>query len=232
MTEHTTTTVPPDLKDRMQNTYDAIAHTYNAKLGTELDHIRLDYLIRLISHLQETGRPQVKVLELGCGAGRLSTKNLLDNPNPSIHVTANDLSTVQLDLAREHLREHVDSGKLQLLPGDMLALDFPPRSFDAVTGFYSIIHLPRDEQVVLMKKIVGWLKPGGYFLANFAKEDAEVTVMEKWLGEEKGWTFWSGWGAEGSAKMVEGAGLEVVCREIRESEVDATFLWVIGRKSV
>ncbi|OAG12152.1 methyltransferase domain-containing protein [Paraphaeosphaeria sporulosa] len=226
------TTVPGDLKDRMKNCYDAIAHTYNAKLGNVLDNIRLNYVNRLLSLLKETGRADATLLELGCGAGVPSTKTFLDNPTPSIHVTANDLSTVQLDLARQHLADHVESGKVTLIPGDMLALDFPPRSFDAVTGFYSIIHLPRDEQVLLMQKIVGWLKPGGYFLANFADEEQESHVMEKWLGEEKGWTFWSGWGAEGSAKMVADAGLEVLVRETRESNVDATFLWVVARKSV
>ncbi|KAF2449359.1 methyltransferase domain-containing protein [Karstenula rhodostoma CBS 690.94] len=225
------TTIPEDLKDRMKNCYDAIAHTYNAKLGTVLDNIRLDYVNRLLALLKDTGRAEATLLELGCGAGVPSTKTFLDNPTPSIHVTANDLSTVQLDLARQNLSHHVESGKVKLVAGDMLALDFPPRSFDAVTGFYSIIHLPRDEQVLLMQKIATWLKPGGYFLANFADEEKEINVMENWLGEEKGWTFWSAWGAEGSVKMVGDAGLEVLVKETRESKVDATFLWVIGRKS-
>ncbi|KAJ4359689.1 uncharacterized protein N0V89_000245 [Didymosphaeria variabile] len=224
------TTIPEDLKDRMKNSYDAIAHTYNAKLGTVLDNIRLDYVNRLLDLLKDTGREEVTILELGCGAGIPSTKTFLDNPKPSIHVTANDLSTVQLDLARQHLSDHVKSGKVKLIQGDMLALDFPARSFDAVTGFYSVIHLPRDEQVLLMQKIATWLKPGGYFLANFAEEEKEINVMENWLGEDKGWTFWSAWGAEGSVKMVEEVGLEVLVRDTRESNVDATFLWVIGRK--
>lgn len=223
--------LPADLKDRMKNSYDAIAHTYNAKLGTDLDHIRLDYLNRLLGLLKDTGKDEVQVLELGCGAGIPTTKTLLDNEKPSIRMTANDMSTVQLDLARQHLSDHVQSEKVTLIPGDMLALDFPSHSFDAVMGFYSIIHLPRDEQVVLMKKIAGWLKPGGYLLANFAEEEKEVNVMENWLGEEKGWTFWSAWGAEKSAKMVEEGGFEVLVKETRESEVDATFLWVIGRKA-
>jgi SAM-dependent methyltransferase len=224
--------IPADLKDRLKNCYDAIAHTYNAKLGNVLDHIRLDYVNRLLDLLKDTGRAEVSILELGCGAGVPSTKTFLDNAKPSIHVTANDLSSVQLDLARQHLSNHVESGKVTLIPGDMLALDFPPRSFDAVTGFYSIIHLPRDEQVLLMQKIVTWLKPGGYFLANFAGEEQESHVIEKWFGEEKGWTFWSGWGAEGSVKMVGKVGLEVLVQETRESTVDATFWWVIGRKGV
>ena len=223
-------TVPSDLKDRMKNTYDAIAQTYNAKLGTALDHIRLDYLNRLLNLLSETGMDEVNLLELGCGAGIPSTKTLLDNAHPSIHVTANDLSTSQLDLARQNLAEHVQMGKVHLVQGDMLGLDFPPQSFDAVMGFYSIVHLPRDEQVVLMKKIAGWLKPGGYLVANFSEEEKEVNIAEKWLGEENGWTFWSAWGAEGSKRMVEEAGFDISVKEVRTSTVDSAFLWVIGKK--
>ena len=226
----TSSSLPSDLKARLAHTYDAIASTYNSKLGADLNHIRLDYVSHLLSLLQSTGHPEVKVLELGCGAGIPVTKTLLDNVSPSIHVVANDLSPVQLDLARSHLASHVASGKVELLEGDMLGLDFPDSSFDAVTGFYSIIHLPRDEQTLLMQKIVRWLKPGGYFLANFSNEEMETHVEERWLGEEEGWTFWSAWGAEGSVEMVEGAGLEVLEKELRESKVDATFLWVVGRK--
>ncbi|KAH3919130.1 hypothetical protein HBI56_100290 [Parastagonospora nodorum] len=74
----------------------------------------------------------------------------------------------------------------------MLALDFPDSAFDAVTGFQSIIHLPREEQTQLMKKIAGWLKPGGYFLANFSAVELEKLEVDRWLDHEKGWMFWSG----------------------------------------
>ncbi|KAF1977435.1 methyltransferase, partial [Bimuria novae-zelandiae CBS 107.79] len=221
---------PPDLKDRMKTTYDAIAHTYNAVLGTVLDPIRLDYLNRLLVLLKASSSDTINVLELGCGAGLPVTKTLLEHTDPTIHVTANDLSPVQLDLARKNLSPYVETGKLKLIEGDMTTLSFPPASFTAVLGFYSIIHLPRDEQTVLLKKIGTWLKPGGYLLANFAAEEREVAVQERWLGEERGWAFWSAWDAEGSVGMVEGAGLEVLVREVRDWKGDASFLWVIGKK--
>lgn len=224
------TTLPQDMKARLKSAYDAIAPTYNSKLGTVLDHIRLDYLTRLLTLLTATKQNDAKVLELGCGAGMPSTKTLLEHPNPKAHVIANDLSTTQIALAQENLKEFVDQRRLELVQGDMLALDFPDSTFDAVTGFYSIIHLPREEQTQLIQKIARWLKPGGYFLANFAQEELEHAVMEEWLGEKEGWMYWSAWGTEGSLKMIEEAGLEVVVKEVRESDVDATFLWVIAKK--
>lgn len=153
---------------------------------------------------------------------------------PPLHVTANDFSPVQLRMAREHLSTWLNpedgTARLSLVEGDMAALSFPSASFDAVLGFYSLIHLPRDEQTALMGKIAGWLKPGGLFLANFAQQEAENMEEPRWLGEEKGWAYWSGWGEEGSVRMVEEAGFEVVKREVSINHQDANFVWIIARK--
>lgn len=119
---------------------------------------------------------------------------------------------------------------MTLVESDMLSLSFPPASFDAVTGFYSIIHLPRGEQTQLMAKIAEWVKPGGYLLANFAVEPLSTFEQEKWLGHEKGWMFWSSWGEEKSVEMVEKAGFEVEVREVKQAEGDVAFVWVLARK--
>ncbi|KAF2191677.1 methyltransferase domain-containing protein [Zopfia rhizophila CBS 207.26] len=215
--------VPSDLKNRLKDSYDAIALHYN-NFTRQHDPIRLHYLGQLLSHLDS--KDKTDILELGCGAGIPGTKLLLEHAN--IHVTGNDLSTTQLQLAKQNLAEFSD--RLKFLEGDMMDLSFAEKSFDVVMGFYSVIHLPRDEQVELLKRIVRWLKPGGLFLANFSAEEMPVAFEEKWLDQEKGWMFWSGWGAEGSCKMVEEAGLEILIREIKEDVVDANFLWVLGRK--
>jgi hypothetical protein len=80
--------------------------------------------------------------------------------------------------------------------------------------------------------IAGWLKPGGYFLANFAADELEKLEVDKWLDHEKGWMFWSGWGKDGTLKMVKDAGLEVLVEEVVEEVGDATFLWVLARKAL
>lgn len=86
----------------------------------------------------------------------------------------------------------------------MAALSFPDGSFDAVLGFYSIIHLPCAEQTELLQKIARWLKPGGYLLANFAAEEMESLAIE--------------------------VGLEVVVANVEHDIVDASFLWLIAKK--
>lgn len=237
---------PPDLKARLKEAYDAIAPTYNA--WTESHHrFRMHYLSKLLQHLpslkgshdpnpdpdDHERKPALAALELGCGCGVPVTEALLSagGGGNGIHVTANDLSATQLALARQRVGDD-DPPRLRWVQGDMMDLDFPPASLDIVVGMYSVIHLPREEQRVLMGRIAGWLRPGGVVLVNFGREEMEGMVMERWLGEEKGWMYWSGLGEEGTVEMVRGAGLEVVMREVSKDEggTDAEFLWVIARK--
>jgi SAM-dependent methyltransferase len=124
-----------DMKARLKTSYDAIANTYNAEFTTPNDPVRLHYLNLLLSRLPAHSQQTASVLELGCGAGVPATKHLLQVDKPVIHVTGNDLSTAQLDLARKNLGGYED--RLTLVEGDMLGLGFEGERFDAVTGFYS-----------------------------------------------------------------------------------------------
>ncbi|KAJ4347697.1 hypothetical protein N0V95_005195 [Ascochyta clinopodiicola] len=219
------------MKSRLKSSYDAIADTYADKFTNPDDPVRLHYLGLLLSQLRAKEDHKSSVLELGCGAGIPATKRLLETKKPLMHVTGNDLSTSQLDLARKHLADYHD--RLTLVEGDMMALSFPDHTFDAVTGFYSIIHLPREEQTQLIRKIAQWLKPGGLLLANFAAEESEGNVAERWLGRDEGWMYWSAWGEQRSVKMLEAAGLEILMRETKQVEGDAKFVWLLAkRKSV
>jgi hypothetical protein len=82
-----------------------------------------------------------------------------------------------------------------------------------------------------VKKIANWLKPNGLLLANFAVDESEANVEEKWLGEEEGWMHWSSWGEEGSVNMLEEAGLRILLRETKQVEGDANFVWLIAQKA-
>ncbi|KAH6642830.1 methyltransferase [Boeremia exigua] len=217
------------MKARLKASYDAIADKYNAHFTSSDDPVRLKYLQVLLSQLQTDDQQRATVLELGCGAGVPATRRLLEIASPVIHVTGNDLSTSQLDLARKNLADFED--RLTLVEGDMLALKFPDQTFNAVTGFYSIIHLPREEQTQLLRRIAAWLKPDGLLLANFAVEESKVVVQEKWLGEDKGWMHWSSWGEQGSAKMIEDAGLKIIFTETKQVGGDANFVWLLAKKT-
>jgi ubiquinone/menaquinone biosynthesis C-methylase UbiE len=219
--------VPKELKSRLKASYDAIARPYNEWTIHSYPK-RLRYLEQLLPHL--ASKDKAAVLELGCGAGIPCTQKLASYPN--IYVTANDLSGTQLALARENLAAvgSEDRGcRVMLVEGDMMGLQFPAGSFDAVVALYSVIHLPRDEQAELIGRITRWLKPGGWVLANFTEEELAGCVIQDWL-EEGGWMFWSGWGVDRTCEIMKGFGFEILVRDVVQDVVDGSFLWLLARK--
>lgn len=219
---------PDNLKERIKESYDAIAPTYNA-FTKDYSLVRLEFVDKLLGLLDtpSSTADSVDILELGAGAGIPATARLLAG-SPKVRVTANDISSAQVSLGRANLA--AEAGRVAWEEGDMCALSFEPGSFDAALALFSVDHLPRAEQAEMLRKLHDWLRPGGYFVANFPAEPMEGLVMEKWL-HEKGWMYWSGFGAEGTLDKIREAGFEIVESEVREKNAYAAFLWVIAKKS-
>ncbi|KAI1268733.1 S-adenosyl-L-methionine-dependent methyltransferase [Xylariaceae sp. FL1019] len=221
---------PTDIKSRLRDSYNAIAPTYN-KWTASHHAVRMTYLAKALAYLDPSQRSKdLAFLELGCGCGQPVTEKLFSYPNATVF--ANDISDTQLALVRDNLlREQSDGAtrRLNLIPGDMNSLEFDAGSFDLVAAFYSVMHLPRDEQLELLERVARWLKPGGYLVANFAVEDKESEVIEKWLGDD-GWMYWSGWGNEKNLQKIKDVGLDVVLSEETTAAVPASFLWVIAKR--
>ena len=206
----------PSFKRVVETGYDRVAERYLASKDAE-DPTTLAALDELARELS----PGAAVLDLGCGAGVPATRRLAQR----FAVTGVDLSTRQLELARQHVPA------ANFLKADMTDLSFAPEAFDAVVAFHSIIHLPRAEHPALLGKIRRWLKPGGVFLATWA--------LGEWEGEENDW---EGWGApmrwshhdgETSLELLRGAGFAIEraeARTTRGTRGDESWLWVFARK--
>jgi len=220
--------VSEDLKLRLKDSYDIIAPTYN-DWTIQQSGFRIEYLEKLLEKLltlKPLSGQMSLVLELGCGCGLPVTDRLLTTAD--VFVTANDLSTTQIKLAKESLAKH-GTDRVTFVEGDMMGLEFSEGSFDAIVGMYSIIHLPRDEQTEMIRRIAKWLKPGGLMLVNFSAEDMPEAIMDNWL-HDKGWMYWSGWGTEGTLARIKEAGLEIILQDEINDLVDAKFLWVLAKK--
>ena len=158
------------------------------------------------------------VLDLGCGAGVPSTKRLAE----TFRVTGADISEAQIALARRNVPDAT------FIHADLLDLDFPASSFDGVTAFYSISHIPREEHLRVFSLVRRWLRPGGVFLAALGVGDIPDWTGE-WLGVPM---FFSSHGAAENLHLLAEAGLAAVRAEavpMREPEGEVTFLWVICR---
>jgi SAM-dependent methyltransferase len=192
--------------------YDAIADRYlQWTIGSK---VRRHYVDRLIGLLPPGGN----FLDLGCGAGMPVTAELAKHGR----VTGVDISEHQLSLATKN----VPSGGF--LQADMAALDFPLDTFHVVASFYAITHVPRDCHADLFRRIYGWLRDGGFFLASLGAGDSPDITVGDWLGVPM---FFSHFNAAMNRKLIRDAGFKVIEEQLMpEDGDDATFLWVLARK--
>jgi SAM-dependent methyltransferase len=161
-----------------------------------------------------------RVLELGCGAGLPSTKELARR----FVVTGVDISEAQVQAARHNVAE------ASFIHADMAQIDFPPGSFDGVTALYAIFHLPRDEHGRLFERVARWLVPGGLFLATLGSNDSPDWIGE-WLGRQM---FFSAYDAETNRRLLRDADFDLIIDEVLETiEPDGPvpFLWVLAATS-
>jgi SAM-dependent methyltransferase len=159
-------------------------------------------------------------LDLGCGTGRHATAFLAA---AGFQVTGLDLSVRSIEVARRELPA------ARFLVGDMATIAFPADTFDLVTAFYSIIHLPREEHGRLLRRVARWLRPGGSLIANLGVHGGDA-YADDWLGVPM---YWSSWDERTNRRLLEAADLEILVDAVETTEEDGElvpFQWVIARK--
>jgi cyclopropane fatty-acyl-phospholipid synthase-like methyltransferase len=195
--------------------YDAIADRF----AVWRDRIEGDPRREWADDLAARVAPGTRVLELGCGSGSAETMLLAER----FRLTGVDASSEQIRRARENVPG------VELVLADMLEVEFPDESFDAVCSFYVFNHVPRERLGELLGRIAGWLRPGGLALNAFGVGDNPVWTGE-WLGAE---TFFSGFQPAENTRLVEAAGLTILRDEVvafTEPEGSVEFQWILARR--
>lgn len=187
-----------DQRRTVRDGYDSMAETYDDERGTDGDHAVLE-------RLQGSLPDEPRLLDLGCGSGQGPLERF-----PATNAVGLDFSEAQLRLARER----TDAG---LVAGDMTALPFADESFEAVTAFYSVIHLPLADHADCYAEVARVLEPGGQFL---------FSIGDDWAGENPDWLdsgermAWSFPPLAETEELLEEAGLAVEERVGVRSEMD------------
>ncbi|MFQ5795449.1 MAG: class I SAM-dependent methyltransferase [Candidatus Bipolaricaulia bacterium] len=205
-----------DPKQIVAQGYDRIDERHSEWASRVRKEERAQYTSILLEELPEGA----EVLELGCGVGIPTTRQLAQR----FVVTGVDISARQIALARQN----VPAAKF--IHADMMELDLPPASFDAVVAFYSIIHVPRQEHPKLLQTIATWLRSGGLLVVTMGASSTDVGFEEDWLGAPM---YWSSYGSETNKHLVEATGLHIIsAREETAEEFGelVTFLWVVAQK--
>jgi len=187
--------------------YDKIAEEYETDRHV-FDHVKeLEEFASLLPK-------NAKVLDVGCGAGIPVAKFLVDS---GFEVVGIDFSENMLRLARKNMPQTTFIRK------DMTKLDFADNTFDGLTAFYSIIHVPREKHSLLFKSFNRILKPNGIMLACMGPDEWEAT--EDYYGTKM---FWSQYSPEKSLQLVKDAGFEVIFEKVLERGKER-HCWVLAR---
>ena len=152
--------------------YDSVAVDYAALLATELgekpvQRAMLDLFAELV--LADGGG---RVGDLGCGPGRV-TAYLSDRGLDAFGV---DLSPGMVEVARGTYPD------LEFAVGALHALDLPDGSLAGAMGWYSLIHVPPEDQPGVLAELHRVLMPGGHLLLAFQVGDDERVHREQAYG--------------------------------------------------
>lgn len=112
--------------------------------------------------LRETAalmRPDMQVLEIGCGTGSTA---LWHAPNVA-HITATDLSSGMLDIAREKARTAAIEN-VTFVEAAAEDVPQPDRPYDMIMA-HSLLHLVKDHRKVITN-MANMLAPGGYLVTS------------------------------------------------------------------
>ncbi|HEY0493388.1 MAG TPA: class I SAM-dependent methyltransferase [Candidatus Dormibacteraeota bacterium] len=165
-------------RDLVRRGYDAISKAYRDDSGAaspETDQATAIYAqwVRELAPILPRG---ARVLDLGCGCGLPATRLLV---KAGFEVVGVDFSAVQIQRARELVPD------ASFIQADMVTWEAEPASFDAVVSFYALIHVPLEDQKLLLPRIRQWLRSEGLFLATFG--DRRWTGSEQYLGTTMFW---------------------------------------------
>jgi SAM-dependent methyltransferase len=192
---------PVDPKEQVRRGYDAVSARYRGDDDVDEHYAEWETLLR------QRVTPGGRVLDLGCGCG-VPLARLL---SVRYQVVGVDISPVQVGRARRLVPA------ASFVQGDMTEIDFEAGAFDAVVSLFALIHVPLAEQPAMLRRIAGWLRPGGWLLATVG-ERAWTGTEDDWLGG--GATmYWSHADADSYRTWLDEAGFVIdVDRFVPEGE--------------
>jgi ubiquinone/menaquinone biosynthesis C-methylase UbiE len=200
-------------KDIVRKGYDKVAEDYLSQRNENLEE--MSFLPEFISYIPKDGR----ILDAGCGGGLPFTKYLSEQ----FEVIGIDISEKQIELAKKNVP------KATFYRKDMTNLNFSNDYFDGILAYYSIIHVPRDEQPALFTNFYRMLKPQGVALFCLHSTDDPESLYDDFFGEEM---YWSGYDAETNLDLLRKVGFEIIWSKLVADSLsdDSNHLFVLLRK--
>lgn len=157
----------PEADDDLTRTaYDAVADVFADHLTATAAEQPLE--LAMIDHFIGLLREPRRVLDAGCGAGRLLP-----------YLAARGCRPEGVDLSPEMIRRaRQDHPEYPVTIGSLTELDYQDGMFDGVFSWYSTIHHPDDDLERMLAEMVRVLRPGGHLLVAFQVGEGARRVGE------------------------------------------------------
>ncbi|MCY3819109.1 MAG: class I SAM-dependent methyltransferase [Gammaproteobacteria bacterium] len=178
-----------DYRALVRTSYDQLASAYaESRVGEA--HPELEWLLTRLDDGSS-------VLDIGCGAGVPVTELLAKR----FAVTGVDVSEEMLRLARANVP------RASFFQSDITSVEFDDSTFDAAVAFFSLFHIPREDQPRLFHRIRDWLKPGGYLMCTLSLVSETGYTEDGFFGEKM---YWSNYGLAEYEEMLTGIGFRML----------------------
>jgi len=173
----------------MQSQKQKIIKTYQKKDNVELfDEKRDKYLFQKHKHkteadflkktLREIKRGKIKILDVGCGTGRMLAE---------VFSIGKDIEYVGLDtsnLMTKHLKEKAKrlgvEKKIKVRIGNATRIPFKGEEFNVVFSYHLLWHIPIEDQEKIIKEMKRVCKKGGFIIFDILNKDF-VWERLKWI---------------------------------------------------
>lgn len=173
-------------RDQVRRAWDDIARTYAQRRDPDGSDAAL------IDELREDCPPDPLLVDIGCGDGARTLRNL-------------PAGSVGVDLSRQGLQMASDTvPAAELVQADMCTLPLAADIADGMTAYHAVFHVERTDHPSVYREFARVLKPGGTLLMTLPAGRFE-TVRRGWMGGEM---FFSAPGRSQALDQLSEAGFE------------------------
>ncbi len=201
-------------KDPTRITMDAYSHiashyAHTHSIATHPEFWR-EHLQRFVDAVQSSpifqANPSLPVLDVGCGPGRDS----LLLAQMGFNVIATDLSEAMLDEAHKRCQDQPFAECITFRRMDMRILDLPDASCAGLWVSASFLHIPKRENLAVLKELVRVLAPGGPLMLLVKESDSGDDERYEAHSESGNLRFFARYRGGELWTLLEQAGLKVL----------------------